>query len=95
MRIGNTGFFKRHCGKIMRRRRQGSYRIFCGILLKDKKTSGDRHRGEEIKKGIFMNQDCDAPIGQIVTEKYAEGLYGYTQIFCYGSSFFQKQNRVK
>lgn len=32
---------------------------------------------------------------QMIREQYAEGLYGYTQIFCYGISFFQKQAKVK
>lgn len=47
------------------------------------------------KKETDMDKDCDAAIEQMVTEKYAEGLYGYTQIFCYGISFFQKQAKVK
>ena len=42
-----------------------------------------------------MNTDCDAAVDQIVTRKYAEGLYGYEQILCYGISSFQKQARVK
>lgn len=42
-----------------------------------------------------MDTDCDKAIGQIVTERYAEGLYGYTQVRCYGISFFQKQAKVK
>ncbi|MDE7477024.1 MAG: hypothetical protein K2M91_03585 [Lachnospiraceae bacterium] len=42
-----------------------------------------------------MEADCDEAIGQIVSRKYAEGLYGYEQILCYGISFFQKQAKVK
>ena len=42
-----------------------------------------------------MDKDCDEAIGQIITERYAEGLYGYTQISCYGIAFFQKQAKVK
>lgn len=44
-----------------------------------------------------MNMDkvCDGAVEQIIAEKYAEGLYGYTQILCYGISFFQKQAKVK
>ena len=42
-----------------------------------------------------LDKDCDEAIRQIVTEKYAEGLYGYEQILCYGIAFFQKQARVK
>ncbi len=37
-----------------------------------------------------MDKDCEAAIAQIVSERYVEGLYGYTQIFCYGISFFQR-----
>lgn len=66
------------------------------ILLKDK-----RNRrviiieAKRSKKESDMEKDCNEAIGQIITEKYAEGLYGYTQIFCYGISFFQKQAKVK
>lgn len=66
------------------------------ILLKDKKNR--RAIIIEAKKSAResdMDKDCDEAIHQIVTEKYAEGLYGYTQIFCYGISFFQKQAKVK
>lgn len=42
-----------------------------------------------------MNKDCDEAIDQIVVGKYAEGLYGYTEILCYGISFFQKQAKIK
>lgn len=66
------------------------------ILLKDKKN----HRAIIIEakrsgRESDMDQDCDEAIDQIIAEKYAEGLYGYTQVFCYGISFFQKQARVK
>ncbi len=42
-----------------------------------------------------MEADCEEAIHQILVEKYAEGLYGYEDILCYGISFFQKQARVK
>ena len=42
-----------------------------------------------------MDKDCDEAIKQIVDEKYAEGLYSYGQILCYGIAFFQKQAKVK
>lgn len=42
-----------------------------------------------------MEKDCEEATGQMIREQYAEGLYGYTQIFCYGISFFQKQAKVK
>ena len=47
------------------------------------------------KKEDDLDQDCDRAVDQILSKKYAEGLYGYTQIFCYGIAFFQKQARVK
>ena|GEM_PF-6570349 len=42
-----------------------------------------------------MDKDCDEAIDQIITGKYAEGLYGYEQILCYGIAFFKKQAKVK
>ena len=42
-----------------------------------------------------MDKDCEEALKQIVTKKYAEGLYGYEQVLCYGTSFFQKQARVR
>lgn len=42
-----------------------------------------------------MDEDCNEAINQIVTKKYAEGLYGYEQVLCYGIAFFQKQAKVK
>ena len=42
-----------------------------------------------------MDKDCEEALKQIVTKKYAEGLYGYEQVLCYGISFFQKQARVR
>ena len=47
------------------------------------------------KKEDDLDQDCDRAVDQNLSKKYAEGLYGYTQIFCYGIAFFQKQARVK
>lgn len=47
------------------------------------------------KKEDNLDQDCDRAVNQILSKKYAEGLYGYTQILCYGIAFFQKQARVK
>ncbi len=66
------------------------------ILLKDK-----RYRraiiieAKKSKKEADMDTDCDAAIRQIIMKKYAEGLYGYTQVCCYGIFFFQKQAKVK
>ena len=42
-----------------------------------------------------LEKDCDEAMSQITTQRYAEGLYGYTGIFCYGVAFFQKQAKVK
>ena len=66
------------------------------ILLKDE----DNRRAiivEAKKSGreSDLDKDCDEALDQIVTEKYAEGLYGYEQVLCYGVAFFQKQARVK
>lgn len=47
------------------------------------------------KKEDNLDQDCDRAVSQILSKKYAEGLYGYTQILCYGIAFFQKEARVK
>ena len=66
------------------------------ILLKDK---GNRRaiiiEAKKSKKEADMDTDCDAAIRQIIMKKYTEGLYGYTQVCCYGISFFQKQAKVK
>ena len=66
------------------------------ILLKD----DDNRRANIIEakkseKESDLDKDCDEAIDQIITEKYAEGLYGYEQILCYGVAFFQKQAKVK
>ena len=42
-----------------------------------------------------MDADCDKALSQIDVKKYAQGLYGYRQILCYGVAFFQKQAKVK
>ena len=52
----------------------------------------------EAKKSVResnLDKDCAKAIGQIRTEKYAEGLYGYETVLCYGVAFFQKQAKVK
>lgn len=66
------------------------------ILLKDKRNRrAIIIEAKKSKRESDMDKDCDEAIKQIITEKYAEGLYGYTQISCYGISFFQKQAKVK
>lgn len=42
-----------------------------------------------------MEADCGAALEQIDARKYADGLYGYTQILCYGVAFFQKEALVR
>ena len=66
------------------------------ILLKDE----DNRRAiiieaKKSKKESDLDGDCDDAIDQIITERYAEGLYGYEQVLCYGIAFFQKQAKVK
>lgn len=66
------------------------------ILLKD----DDNRRvmiieAKRSKKEDDLDSDCDRAVDQIIDEKYAEGLYGYSQILCYGIAFFQKQAKVK
>ena len=65
------------------------------------KEVGNKHlnknkvKAKKSKKEADLDKDCDEAIDQIITEKYAEGLYGYKQILCYGVAFFQKQAKVK
>lgn len=47
------------------------------------------------RKEADMDKDCGEALGQIRKRKYADGLYGYEQVLCYGVAFFQKQARVK
>ncbi len=66
------------------------------ILLKD----DDNRRAIiiEAKKSASradMEADCGRALEQIDTKKYAEGLYGYTQVLCYGIAFFQKEALVR
>lgn len=66
------------------------------ILLKD----DDNRRAIiiEAKKSSHesdMETDCEEALDQIVQKKYAQGLYGYKQIVCYGVAFFQKQAMIK
>ena len=66
------------------------------ILLKD----DDNRRiiiieAKRSRKEADLDKNCDEAISQIIEGKYAEGFYGYTQILCYGISFFQKRAKVK
>ena len=66
------------------------------ILLKDE----DNRRAiviesKKSEKESDLDRDCDRAIKQIIDGKYAEGLYGYENILCYGVAFYQKQAKVK
>lgn len=66
------------------------------ILLKDKNNRrAVIIEAKKSRKESDLDKDCDEALDQIAAEKYADGLYGYEQIFCYGVAFFQKQARVK
>ena len=66
------------------------------ILLKDEiNRRAIIVEAKKSEKEADMDRDCDEAIGQITAQKYAEGLYGYEQIYCYGISFFRKQAKVK
>lgn len=66
------------------------------ILVKDKRNRrAIIIEAKRSKKEDDMDKDCEKALEQIVREKYGEGLYGYTEILCYGVAFFQKQARVK
>ena len=66
------------------------------IVLKDKKQR--RAIIIEAKKSAGraeMEKDCGRALAQVDMRKYAEGLYGYTQVLCYGIAFFQKEALVR
>ena len=66
------------------------------ILIKDRRNRrAIIIEAKKSKKESDMDRDCDKAISQIIDERYSEGLYGYTQILCYGVAFFQKQAKVK
>ncbi len=66
------------------------------ILLRDKKNRRALIiEAKKAAKETDMDRLCDEALTQIADKKYAEGLYGYEQVFCYGIAFFQKQAKVK
>ena len=66
------------------------------IFLKDRKNRrAIIIEAKKSDKEADLNKDCDKVIKQIIDEKYADGMYGYDQILCYGVAFFQKQAKVK
>lgn len=66
------------------------------IILKDEENRRALIiESKKSPKESDMDKLCLEALKQITTQKYAEGLYGYEQIFCYGIAFFQKQAKVK
>lgn len=65
------------------------------LLLDQKNRRAIIIEAKKSKNESQMKTDCDEAISQIIVRKYAEGLYGYEQILCYGISFFQKQAMVR
>ncbi len=66
------------------------------IFLKDRKNRrAIIIEAKKSDKESSMEMDCDKALKQIADEKYAEGIYGYEQILCYGAAFFQKQAKIK
>ena len=66
------------------------------IVLKD--TDNRRAIIIEAKKSRTegeMDANCDAALNQIRNRRYANDLYGFTMVLCYGVAFFQKQAKVK
>ncbi len=66
------------------------------IFLKDRKNRrAVIIEAKKSDKESDLEKDCDKAIKQILDGKYAEGLYGYDQILCYGAAFYKKQAKVK
>ena len=64
------------------------------ILLRDKRNRrAIIIEAKKSRRKSDMEKDCEEATGQMIREQYAEGLYGYTQIFCYGISFFRSRQR--
>ena len=66
------------------------------IFLKDRRNRrAIIIEAKKSDKESDLDKDCNEAIKQIIDKKYAEGLYGYDQILCYGVAFYQKQAKVK
>ena len=66
------------------------------VFLKDKKNRrAIIIEAKKSDKESDLDKDCDEAIKQIIDQKYAEGIYGYEQILCFGIAFYQKQAKVK
>ena len=64
------------------------------LLVKDKRNRrAIIIEAKKSRRESDMEKDCEEATGQMIREQYAEGLYGYTQIFCYGISFFRSRQR--
>ena len=66
------------------------------ILIKDENNRrAIIIEAKKSKKDSDLENDCNEALHQIITKKYADELYGYKHILCYGVAFFQKQALVK
>ena len=66
------------------------------IFLKDRRNRrAIIIEAKKSDKESDLDKDCNEAIKQIIDKKYAEGLYGYDQILCYGIAFYQKQAKAK
>jgi hypothetical protein len=65
------------------------------ILLDDDNRRAIIIEAKKSANRADMEKDCGRALAQVDTRKYAEGLYGYTQVLCYGIAFFQKEALVR
>ena len=65
------------------------------LLLDQKNRRAIIIEAKRSEKESQLETDCSKTVSQITAMKYADGLYGYEQILCYGIAFFQKRAMVK
>ena len=65
------------------------------ILLDDDNRRAIIIEAKKSANRADMEKDCGRALAQVDMRKYAEGLYGYTQVLCYGIAFFQKEALVR
>ena len=65
------------------------------LLLDQKNRRAIIIEAKRSEKESQLETDCSKAVSQITAMKYADGLYGYEQILCYGIAFFQKRAMVK
>ncbi|MCI8969247.1 MAG: hypothetical protein HFH75_17025 [Lachnospiraceae bacterium] len=65
------------------------------LLLDQKNRRAIIIEAKRSEKEPQLETDCSKAVSQITAMKYADGLYGYEQILCYGIAFFQKRAMVK